>query len=223
MVDKLQSAEICKGEVTEMLPTIRAADAAIATVVAIVGLVDDGTLLTRRREAECRGTILIVDVLREGERVEERALEEGEHLVIVESDVVINRDTFVKLNKTVKEGVGLVASVTVDEKGEVNFPYLFAKKWKEEDKSTKKRISFCCTLLTNEFLKLYDFSCLDSTKDWYDVFISHKSVELGLRNILMMSDKVLHRPHSSRPWKLLKYTNPVKYYWIKYTKGFDKI
>ena len=157
------------------------------------------------------------------QKAQEHALEEGEHLVIVESDVVINRDTFVKLNRAVEEGVGLVASVTVDEKGEINFPYLFAKKWREEDKATKKRISFCCTLLTNELLKLYDFSNLDSRKNWYDVFISHKSVELGLRNILLMSDKVLHRPHSSRPWKLLKYTNPVKYYWIKYTKGFDKI
>lgn len=157
------------------------------------------------------------------QKAQERALEEGEHLVIVESDVVINRDTFVKLNRAVEEGVGLVASVTVDEKGEINFPYLFAKKWREEDKATKKRISFCCTLLTNELLKLYDFSNLDSRKNWYDVFISHKSVELGLCNILLMSDKVLHRPHSSRPWKLLKYTNPVKYYWIKYTKGFDKI
>ena len=157
------------------------------------------------------------------QKAQERALEEGEHLVIVESDVVINRDTFVKLNRAVEEGVGLVASVTVDEKGEINFPYLFAKKWREEDKATKKRISFCCTLLTNKLLKLYDFSNLDLRKNWYDVFISHKSVELGLRNILLMSDKVLHRPHSSRPWKLLKYTNPVKYYWIKYTKGFDKI
>ena len=157
------------------------------------------------------------------QKAQEHALEEGEHLVIVESDVVVNRDTFVKLNRAVEEGVGLVASVTVDEKGEINFPYLFAKKWREEDKATKKRISFCCTLLTNKLLKLYDFSNLDSRKNWYDVFISHKSVELGLRNILLMSDKVLHRPHSSRPWKLLKYTNPVKYYWIKYTKGFDKI
>ena len=157
------------------------------------------------------------------QKAQERALEEGEHLVIVESDVVVNRDTFVKLNRAVEEGVGLVASVTVDEKGEINFPYLFAKKWREEDNATKKRISFCCTLLTNKLLKLYDFSNLDSRKNWYDVFISHKSVELGLRNILLMSDKVLHRPHSSRPWKLLKYTNPVKYYWIKYTKGFDKI
>ena len=75
MVDKLQSAEVCKGEVAEVLPAERAADATIATVVAIVGLVDDGTLATRSREAEGRGTILVVDVLREGERVEECALD----------------------------------------------------------------------------------------------------------------------------------------------------
>jgi hypothetical protein len=157
------------------------------------------------------------------QKAQERAIGNDEHLVVVESDVVVNKDTFVQLNKRVADGVGLVASVTVDEKGDINFPYLFAQKWGNEDKVTKKRISFCCTLLTNEFLKSYDFHNLDSSKNWYDVFISHKSVELGFKNIILMSDKVLHRPHSSRPWKLLKYTNPLKYYWIKYTKGFDKI
>ena len=159
-------------------------------------------------------------VLQEAQRL---ALENNEHLVIVESDVVVNKDTFVKLNEAVNDGVGLVASVTVDEKGNVNFPYLYAQKWGDVNRMTKKRISFCCTLLTNEFLASYDFRNLDATKNWYDVFISHKSVELGFRNIILMTDKVLHRPHSSRPWKLLKYTNPLKYYWIKYTKGFDKI
>ena len=159
-------------------------------------------------------------VLQEAQRL---ALENNEHLVIVESDVVVNKDTFVKLNEAVNDSVGLVASVTVDEKGNVNFPYLYAQKWGDVNRMTKKRISFCCTLLTNEFLASYDFRNLDATKNWYDVFISHKSVELGFRNIILMTDKVLHRPHSSRPWKLLKYTNPLKYYWIKYTKGFDKI
>lgn len=159
-------------------------------------------------------------VLQEAQRL---ALENNEHLVIVESDVVVNKDTFVKLNEAVNDGVGLVASVTIDEKGNVNFPYLYAQKWGDVNRMTKKRISFCCTLLTNEFLASYDFRNLDTTKNWYDVFISHKSVELGFRNIILMTDKVLHRPHSSRPWKLLKYTNPLKYYWIKYTKGFDKI
>lgn len=157
------------------------------------------------------------------QKTQQLALENDAHLVIVESDVVVNRDTFVKLNEAVDEGVGLLASVTVDESGKVNFPYLYAQKWGNEDRVTKKRISFCCTLLTNEFLKSYNFGNLDVTKNWYDVFISHKSVELGFKNILLMTDRVLHRPHSSRPWKLLKYTNPLKYYWIKYTKGFDKI
>ena len=157
------------------------------------------------------------------QKTQQMALENDAHLVIVESDVVANKDTFVKLNEAVNEGVGLVASVTVDESGAVNFPYLYAQKWGNEDRVTKKRISFCCTLLTNEFLKSYSFENLDVTKNWYDVFISHKSVELGFKNILLMTDRVLHRPHSSRPWKLLKYTNPLKYYWIKYTKGFDKI
>jgi hypothetical protein len=34
---------------------------------------------------------------------------------------------------------------------------------------------------------------------------------------------VTHRPHASRPWKQLKYKNPLKYYWLKLTKGLDKI
>ena len=154
---------------------------------------------------------------------QKKALLRNKHLVIIESDVVVNALTLKSLLSQVSDGVGMVASVTKDEMGEVNFPYLYARKWREEDVVTKKRISFCCTLLTNEFLQSYDFCNLDSTKNWYDVFISHKSIELGFKNHLLMTDKVLHRPHSSRPWKLLKYTNPLKYYWIKYTKGFDKI
>ncbi len=157
------------------------------------------------------------------QQAQKRAISENCHLVVVESDVVVNQDTFVKLINRVEDKVGMVASVTVDEKGNVNFPYLFARRWKSIDVETRKRFSFCCTLLTNQFLKSYDFNDLDPTKNWYDVFISHKSIELGFKNILQMTNQVLHYPHSSRPWKLLKYTNPLKYYWIKYTKGFDKI
>jgi hypothetical protein len=157
------------------------------------------------------------------QNAQQEAITRNSHLVIVESDVVVNVDTFQCLQSAVTDNVGLVASVTVDESGAVNFPYLFARNWKNVDVVTKKRFSFCCTLLTNNFLKSYDFALLNPTKNWYDVFISHKSVELGFKNILQMTNRVLHRPHSSRPWKLLKYTNPLKYYWIKYTKGFDKI
>ena len=53
--------------------------------------------------------------------------------------------------------------------------------------------------------------------------ISHESLECGLHNYLFVELPVLHRPHQSRPWKQLKYTNPIKYYWYKLTRGLDKI
>jgi hypothetical protein len=157
------------------------------------------------------------------QHAQSQALSLSAHLVIVESDVVVNPTTFECLFSAVTDKVGMVASVTVDENGAINFPYLFARKWSNVDVVTRKRFSFCCTLLTNNFLNSCSFVSLDPTKNWYDVFISHKSIELGFQNILQMTNRVVHRPHSSRPWKLLKYTNPLKYYWIKYTKGFDKI
>ena len=50
------------------------------------------------------------------QKAQESAIENDEHLVVVESDVVVNQTTFVKLNERVAGGVGLVASVTIDEK-----------------------------------------------------------------------------------------------------------
>ena len=152
-----------------------------------------------------------------------RALETESHLVIVESDVVVNPDTFTLLASAVTDRVGMVASVTIDELGNVNFPYLYARKWSKVDCITSRRFSFCCTLLTNAFLHSYDFHKLNPEKNWYDVFITRISLRNGFQNMLLMTDTVVHRPHSSRPWKLLKYTNPIKYYWLKYTRGFDKI
>ncbi|MBO5977552.1 MAG: glycosyltransferase family 2 protein, partial [Bacteroidales bacterium] len=77
--------------------------------------------------------------------------------------------------------------------------------------------------LTPAFLKAIDFHELDPEKNWYDVFISHQSCALGFDNFLMCDNAVLHKPHGSRPWKQLKYTHPLKYYWLKFTKGLDKI
>ena len=159
---------------------------------------------------------------------QQQALIENKHLLIVESDVIIKANTLNRMLEEVQEGVGMVAAVTVDEQGEYNFPYHYLHRLRyrflsKKTIDTKKRFSFCCTLLTNNFLNSCSFVSLDPTKNWYDVFISHKSIELGFQNILQMTNRVVHRPHSSRPWKLLKYTNPLKYYWIKYTKGFDKI
>jgi hypothetical protein len=64
---------------------------------------------------------------------------------------------------------------------------------------------------------------LDHSKDWYDTFMSKKAVELGFDNYVLMPTPVLHKPHGSRPWKLLKYSNPFKYYILKFWKGRDKI
>ena len=153
---------------------------------------------------------------------QQQCLKEGRHLVIVESDVIVRPDTFARMEQAVSERTGMVAAVTTDEQGRVNFPYEYARGI-ATDGVSKKRFSFCCTLLTKTFLQAYDFAQLDPAKNWYDVHISHMSRELGYENILQVSNPVIHIPHSSRPWKQLKYTNPLLYYWRKITQGLDKI
>jgi hypothetical protein len=159
---------------------------------------------------------------------EQEALETGRHLVIVESDVIIKADTLTRMLEEVQAGVGMVAAVTVDEEGIYNFPYHYLHRLRyrflgKKTIDTKKRFSFCCTLLTNELLQKADFQLLDPSKNWYDVTISHWSLSLGLRNVLMLGNMVLHLPHSSRPWKRLKYTKPLLYYWRKITQRKDRI
>ena len=122
-----------------------------------------------------------------------------------------------------RKDCGIAAAVTTDEDGNINFPYLYAKKRKSQVFDEKKRFSFCCTLLTIDFLKAFDFHLLDASKNWFDVTISHESLKKGFHNYLFINLPVIHRPHGSRPWKKMKYTNPLKYYWLKYTKGLDKI
>jgi hypothetical protein len=117
----------------------------------------------------------------------------------------------------------MAAAITTDENGAINFPYLYAKGRKPKVYDEKKRFSFCCTLLTLDYLKAFDFHQLDASKNWFDVTISHESLNKGFHNYLFINLPVLHRPHGSRPWKQLKYTNPLKYYWLKFTKGLDKI
>ena len=156
---------------------------------------------------------------------QKKALSDGAHLLIIESDVLVQRDTIQKLYDYCKllDRPGMIAAVTTDADGVVNFPYLYARNFKSKVVNTKKRLSFCCTLLTNDFLRQFDFALLNPEKSWYDVFISHKSIELGFNNYLVTTLPVLHLPHSSRPWKQLKYTNPIKYYWRKLIDKRDKI
>lgn len=152
-------------------------------------------------------------------------LEENLPVLVVESDVVVKPSTIAEILKyqETHAKAGLVGSVTVDEKGVVNFPYLKFKGIKESVISTQRSLSFCCTLFSLPFLKAFDFTELDGAKDWYDTFISKKAIELGFDNYVLMNAPVWHRPHASRPWKQLKYSNPLKYYFLKFWKGMDKI
>lgn len=154
-----------------------------------------------------------------------RAIASEAGLLIIESDVIVKPDTIRSLfdGTIARPGTGIAAAVTVDEKGEINFPYLYAKGRKAGVFAEKRRMSFCCSLLALEFLQSFDFNELNPEKNWFDVTISHESLKRGFTNYLYTNLPVWHRPHGSRPWKQLKYTNPIKYYWLKYTKGLDKI
>lgn len=156
---------------------------------------------------------------------QQRALEAEAGLAIVESDVTVREETLQALfdGAVERADCGIAAAVTVDERGAINYPYLFAQGRENQVFPEKKHCSFCCSLLTLEFLQKFDFHRLDPEKNWHDVTISHQSLKEGFRNYLFTTLPVLHRPHSSRPWKQLKYKNPLKYYWLKYTKGLDKI
>ena len=161
-------------------------------------------------------------VLRQCQR---QCLESGETLCIVESDVIVQPSTLQHLWNVAQEhtDAGIVAAVTVDDSGNINYPYAFARKLPTGVNITRRHCSFCCSLLTPELLRRYDFGLLNPEKNWFDVTISHESLASGLQNILCTHLPVVHRPHQSRPWKQLKYKNPLLYYWRKFTKGFDKI
>jgi hypothetical protein len=156
---------------------------------------------------------------------QKRALELNIPLIIVESDVEVKTNTLSELNRYSKDlgKCGMVAAITEDYQGKINFPYLNFKSEKKAVVKTRHSLSFCCTLLTTELLQKYDFNTLSAEKHWYDVSISRKSVQLGLNNYLIVSMGVLHKPHSSRPWKQLKYENPIKYYYLKLVKRLDRI
>jgi hypothetical protein len=159
------------------------------------------------------------------QRAQREALEAEAGLLIVESDVTVRPETLQGLydGAMQRPDCGIAASVTVDEAGVINYPYQYAKGHENQVYPESKHCSFCCSLLTPALLRAYDFQQLNPEKNWYDVTISHESTRLGLNNYLFTTLPVLHRPHTSRPWKQLKYKNPLKYYWLKFTKGLDKI
>jgi len=146
-------------------------------------------------------------------------------LIIIESDVEVKPNTLSELIRQSQNlpDCGMVAAITKDTEGKINFPYLNFKSTIKDTIKTRHSLSFCCTLLTPKLLKQYDFQTLSAEKHWYDVSISRKSIQLGLNNYLLVSHSVLHKPHSSRPWKQLKYENPIKYYYQKLIKRLDRI
>ena len=156
---------------------------------------------------------------------QEQALKSGADLLIVESDVVVRPNTLQALVDGAAEhrDCGIAASVTVNDNGDINYPYEYARGHEGECYPTRKHCSFCCSLLTNSLLKAYDFHSLNPDKHWFDVSISQQSRALGFNNYLFANLPVVHRPHASRPWKQLKYTNPLKYYWLKFSQGRDSI
>ncbi len=153
------------------------------------------------------------------------ALEAGSPLIIVESDVIVEPHTLQSLIQlqNQKQEAGMVAAVTTNQQGEINFPYSHISPTAPDIIKTKRSLSFCCTLLSNQLLASFDFNELNEDKDWYDVHISKKSRTLGFENFLVKSLPVIHLPHSSRPWKMEKYKNPFSYYLKKYFLKRDRI
>ncbi len=153
------------------------------------------------------------------------ALEKKLPLIVIESDVIINKDTISQLLEIVekKPKPALIGAITTDKAGKYNFPYNFEKTKSNEVLDTSHSLSFCCTLMTLSFLQTFDFKELSQKKDWFDVFISRQAKKKGFKNYLAKGIEVLHLPHSSRPWKNLKYTNPLLYYFKKMINKRDRI
>jgi hypothetical protein len=153
------------------------------------------------------------------------ALEQQKPILIIESDVIVQKDTISMLLKHSKELLkpALIGAITTDHEGKYNFPYNYEKVKAGHISDTSHSLSFCCTLLTLPFLQAYSFNSLSQKKDWFDVTISRQAKKLGFHNYLAKNLEVLHLPHSSRPWKNLKYKNPFLYYIKKLIYKRDKI
>jgi hypothetical protein len=154
------------------------------------------------------------------------SLKKDAHLVIVESDVIVRRETIDGLNSLADTlpNAGMIGAVTVDHEGKIHFPYLYAANDGQSGTYISEHsITFCCTLLTNNFLRKFDFNELPETLDWFDVPITRKSRAFGFKNYISKDFPVLHQPHGSRPWKMLKYKNPILYYFKKFIFRRDRI
>ncbi len=159
------------------------------------------------------------------QKSQEMALTKKCPLFLIESDVIIKENTLDEILKLYRNELkpGVIGAITTDAAGNYNFPYSFEKTKGTEVVNTSHSLSFCCTLISTEFLKRFDFKNLSEKKDWFDVFISRQSKKLGFNNYLAKGVEVIHLPHSSRPWKNLKYKNPFLYYLRKFFYQRDRI
>lgn len=153
------------------------------------------------------------------------AIERKCPLIIIESDVIIKDNTLEELLAIYKNQPkpGVVGAITTDVNGNYNFPYTFEKEKSNDIVNTSHSLSFCCTLISLEFLNQFNFKNLSEKKDWFDVYISRQSKKFGFTNYLAKGIEVIHLPHSSRPWKNLKYSNPLLYYLKKFFYQRDRI
>lgn len=188
---------------------------------------DEPTAQMLRREAAARGFELVTVAERcttpsPNYRqiliwAQQTALRDRADLLIVESDVKVAPDTIEKMTVYADHNrlhTAMVAAITVDDSGTVNYPYLYAQKHINDGKFNR-HVSFCCTLLTYEFLSSVDFEKLDTKKNFFDVMLSHRARRMGMKCHLLGSTPVVHHPNSSRPDKALKHSEPLKYYWLK--------
>lgn len=159
------------------------------------------------------------------QKAQQMALEKNCPLIIVESDVIIKQNTLEELLTIYKKQPkpGVIGAITTDLNSNYNFPYTFEKEKSNDIVNTNHSLSFCCTLISTEFLQQFNFRNLSEKKDWFDVYISRKSKKIGFNNYLAKGVEVIHLPHSSRPWKNLKYTNPLLYYLKKFFYQRDRI
>lgn len=156
---------------------------------------------------------------------QKKAIAENAALCIVESDVVVEPHTLQTLFDETRKcpDTGLAAAVTVDEQGQINYPYLYAKGRENKVFATDEVFSFCCTIISPALLKAYDFAQFDPAKIWYDAVLTKISLKLGFKNYLYTNLPVIHSPHGSRPWRILKKKNPLKYYFLKILGKHKKI
>jgi len=153
----------------------------------------------------------------------QRAHNEMRQLLVVESDVEVLPGVVLGLQRVLqrKPDAVMAGAVTIDPEGVWNFPYagtFRAAKLRSSPLIRRRSLSFCCTLLDHGFVDHLLHTPFPDT-GWMDLKISAMARKLGTL-WLALDLQVVHHPHSSRPWKLLKYKNPLLYYFYKITRRF---